>query len=267
MCAERYSLEHVLRGLRQLWEDCLQARTPFEPDARFEAAFIAEGFWEDLVLPEVIQDYFGFSFSSESWEVFIAGGVTDPAEWESTVAPRLTFRALAGFIREHLEPIRLEPVEILGRRCASAGVFRGLERMVQQHHPRARRFGPSTPIRRRLRGPELHRFWQRLRWIVPAELPLAPEVKLDDRAMGHGCLLKIVLSALVAFAVGDWSPLLTGFLTAVCLTVGLYWTVQTFNAWWISPLPPGVETFGDLAKFLAAEMGAGPSGSVPCSSA
>jgi hypothetical protein len=243
--------DQVLFGLEQFWVRHLGCDSPFEPGARlgrtewlFDEADLADHL-------DALGDFFGLSCPPQEWAEFLGLAVTDPREWEENVAPRLTFRGLAAFIAARVETIPLEPVSLLGQPCLTAGIFGGLEQLVAQVHRRARHFGPSTPIRRRLRGPRLRLFCERLHWIGQGRLPAPPRLTITRRALDHYFWGKAAAAILTAVLVGDWSVLCTGFLVGLLLLIPLAAVVTFLNEWWIDPLPAGARSFGDLARLLA----------------
>jgi len=198
-----------------------------------------------------LQWTFGFKCPKKEWDTFLGLHIKDPSEWEKTIAPRLTFRALAEFIREKLEPISFEPITMLGKPCLTAGVFRGLERLTKQIDPKVRQFAPSTPIRARLRGFRLRSFWSKLQWIMEDQLPDPPQITFRSRGCLHSLIFKLGTGLLIALWQRDLAGLLEGLGVTVALFIPVGVVVAFINAQ-LNPLPKGIETFGDLARVLAA---------------
>jgi hypothetical protein len=271
MRAERYTQKQILCGLRIFWREELGCESPFDPDMRIDKQFEAEkdhidsdrrirGFpkiyyFSLYIMFRGLQRFFGFTSSWEEWKDFFGLSVRNRDEWEKKVAPRLTFRGLADFIRERMEAIPLEPLVLLGSSCLSAGIFRGIEQLVHQIRPKARGFGPSTPIRDCLRGRRLHVLWSRLRWIVEDQIPPPPALTFDTRHLRHSRYLKLTIGLLLALWQRDLEGLVLGIVSGLTMThillLLLGGILEIINSR-MNPLPEGIETFGDLARVLAA---------------
>lgn len=249
MFAEMYTQEQILCGLHIFWREHLGCESPCEPDMSVIEQLKDEGIYEDIDLADVLfclKRLFGFQCAWEEWDTFWGIPIQDPDEWNRGVAPRLTFRALAEFIREQLEPIYLEPITILGKPCRTAGIFRALERLAGQVHPKVSRFGPSTPIRARLRGSRLHKFWDRLRWITKDQIPLPYRIKLGC----GGFYVKIGIGLSIALWKRDLEGLWISLGVTALLLLPTALLVGFLNSQ-LNPLPKEIQTFGDLARYLA----------------
>jgi hypothetical protein len=256
MSAEKYTQEQILSGLRIFWRERLGCKAPSDPDRSFiehlkaHHVFICEFDLIDHVALG-LECLFGFQCTANEWETFFGLPIRDPKEWDSKTAPRLTFRALADFIRERLDPISFEPVILMSKPCLTAGVFRGLEQLAEKIHPKVTRFGPSTPIRTRLRGFRLQYFWSELRWIMEDQLPPQPQISLPSWKFLNHLLVKLGIGSLIALCRRD----LAGLLEGLAVTLLLFLPVGMIAAWinaQLDPLPKGIETFGDLARVLAS---------------
>ena len=250
MCVNRYTQEQILCGLRIL---CAEngCDYSFEPDTRLDDYFKAEGIWDELdtgELAEEINAFFGFSCSVEEWDQFFGwrAGARDTDGWEQLYAPHFTFRGLADFIRERVEPIFFEPLTLLGKPCLTAGIFRGLERLTERIHPAASRFAPSTPIRVCLRGSRLRSFWSRLRWMTEDRIPAPPRIKLGC----GGFYFKLGIGLFIALWNRDLDGLWLSLKVTALLFIPTAFLVEFLNAR-LNPLPKEIQTFGDLARYLA----------------
>lgn len=260
MSADRYTQEQILSGIRIVWREVLGYHKPLDLERCFLDEFIPGGELEEIDFWDVIyrlERVFDFTCASNEWNALLRFPVQDLDEWKRDVAPRLTFRALVHFIHERLKPISFEPITLLGNPCLTAGIFRGLERLVGQIHPKVERFGPSTPIRACLSGLRLHRFWSRLRWMMEDQLPPAPEIAFRYwkrlRSLPYLPSLFIKLGIGVLFAL--WKRDLAGLVEGIAVTLSLFIPVGMIVALineHLDPLPEGIETFGDLARVLAA---------------
>jgi hypothetical protein len=248
MPAEMYTQEQIFCGIRTIWREALGYEEPLDLDTRFFDDFRG-GVLEDLDFGDVIfrmEREFGFSCAVDEWNSFLGTPIQDVDVWERDIAPQLTFRALVDFIRERLEPISLEPITLLGRPCRTAGIFRDLERLVGQIHPAAIRFGPSTPIRARLRGLRLHQLWDRLRWITEDRIPLPRRIKLGC----GGFYVKIGIGLFIALWNRDLEGLWLSLMVTALLFLPAACVVEILNSQ-LNPLPKEIKTFGDLARYLA----------------
>ncbi len=264
MSAKTYSQEQILSGIRIFWREELNCKSPIDPDRSFIEQLKAEDNFDDLfrIVPPGLERLFGFACAVKQWEDILGIRLEwrthlgiyfleNSSTWEKKNAPRLTFRALAEFIREQLNPIMLEPVTLLGKPCLTAGIFRGLEQLAAQVKPKVKPFGPSTPIRRCLRGVRLRRFWSRLRWMIEDQIPPPPKLTLSTRDCMTSLVIKFGIGPLIALWRGDLEGLLLGVGWTFMLLFPMVW-IAGFIENRLNPLPDGIETFGDLAQVLAA---------------
>ncbi|HTU91268.1 MAG TPA: hypothetical protein VMF69_14405 [Gemmataceae bacterium] len=272
MSAEKYTQEQILSGI---WIVCSEVpeldltfdfNISFDFDARLSEYFTPSfssgslGDWIGSAMGEedaftefahVLAWFFGFTCSVEEWNNYFGLNATSREEWEREHAPHFTFRRLVKFIQERAKPIPLEPITMLGKPCLTAGIFRGLEHLARQIDPKATRFGPSTPIRRCLRGVWLRLFWHRLRWMFQDQLPPPRQITLSSRGFLHSLLFKFSVGLLIAIWSGDLSGVLAGIGTTFALFIPLGVIVAYINNR-LNPLPKEIETFGDLSRVLAA---------------
>ncbi len=254
MPANTFKQEQILSGIRIVWKEALNYDSPISPEMNFFEQSMANGPFEDIDFWDVrfrLERTFGFKCPKREWHAFLGLDITDKDEWEKTIAPRLTFHALAEFIRERLKPISFEPLTILGKPCLTAGVFRGLERLTEQIDPKVRQFAPSTPIRARLRGSRLRCFWSKLQWIMEDQLPDPPRITFSSRGCLHSLLFKLGAGLLIYLWRRDWEGAIAGIMTTMFLFIPMGIIAAVINAH-LNPLPKEIETFGDLARVLAA---------------
>jgi hypothetical protein len=251
MSANTFTQEQILSGLRIFLREDYGCESPFDPDSRIDEYFMVERIWEELDTGELAKElskFFGFACSLDEWEEFFgwSANARDGDGWELLFAPHFTFRGLADFIRERVEPISLEPITLLGKPCRTAGIFRALERLAGQVHPKVRRFAPSTPIRARLHGSRLHKFWDRLRWITRDQIPIPYRIKFGC----GGFYLKIAIGLLIALWKRDLEGLWLSLKVTALLFLPTAFLVEFLNSQ-LNPLPKEIKTFGDLARYLA----------------
>lgn len=258
MSVERYSQEQILSGIRIFWRERLNCESPFDPDMSFVAQLKAQHMYSNIDFDDVacgLGWLFGLTCSWEEWEFFLGKHIQDDSEWEKTIAPKLTFRALADFIRERLNPISLEPMTLLGKPCLTAGVFRALEKLAKQIKPKINCFAPSTPIRARLRGIRLHCFWSQLRWMIEDQLPPPPHIPFRSWYFLNRLLVKLNVKLGIGLLIALLTKDVKGLLAGAAVTCALFIPVGVLAAFInarMNPLPEGIETFGDLARVLAA---------------
>ena len=172
-------------------------------------------------------------------------------EWEERVGQHLTFRVLAQFIAERAPAISFQPVTVIDRTCAPAGVFYGIQEVADNVTVSRRRpcqFAPSTKIIDTLRGNTLEKFWSQLRWMTEEGMPELPGWFASIEAWG--CLAGFlgVLAGVLFSLVAE-----NGFyLTIIPVSILLAWFVTTLYKNRVNPLPPELVTFRDLAMLIAA---------------
>jgi hypothetical protein len=245
----RYSFSQIWCGLNILFREHLGADGPFDRNSRIDEYLKSWGLWEELEIPGIIMSFFGFSCSSKEWKAFFCQGkqVLNPQEWEETIAPKLTFGALADFIGKHCEGVSLKPLNLFGKSCLTAGIFRDLEDITRKVYPWLGRFGPSSPIRKHLAGLRLLNWWERLRWVTEEKLPPLDQSRVQGlQWLAFLVFLEVVFALVLAGFFKDWINLpreLPVFFSLIYLEHKLF---QLIN-----PLPEGIDTFGDLARYLA----------------
>lgn len=170
---------------------------------------------------------------------------TKYAAWKRDVFPTLTVAAFADFVRERYVPPTFDPISVLGSPpCTAAGYFVGMSELVQQVHPNAERFGPSTPITQVLPSHSLSVFWRRLSRAAGRSLP---ELSFWLNHLAN--VLLVASAACLAFGVFvNWAFFAAAWM--LCLKGILFglWLHRRAN-----PLPRGIVTFGDLSRHLAGQ--------------
>lgn len=252
--AQRYRDAQILCGIRQIWAEQVGCEDPIEPEMRIDEHLKAAGLFDELDFADlffVIERHFGFHCSREEWLEFCGFEGRNAEEWQRMVGPRFTFAALVRFIAERVDVISFESITILGKPCATAGAFRGIEQLAYQINENVERFGPSTAIRERLRGYKLYQFWQRLRWISAGKLPAPRRIEITKRSLKRAVLFKIALAVFGAALSGAWKSLVPGIFAGFLLIIPYVIAIGFINTRLINPLPSGIKTFGDLARELA----------------
>ncbi len=203
-----------------------------------------------------VEEHLGLQMSFEEWAAFYRyrsladSSASDSQqlyrEWERDVVPALTVSALVDFIRERCVSVSFEPIRVLGSPpCAAAGYFVGMSELARQVRPDVERFGPSTPITQVLPAHSLRIFWRRLSRVAGRSLPQL------SFWLNHLANVLLVASSLclVMGVLVDWAFLAAVWLLCVKGILSGMWLHRRAN-----PLPRGIVTFGDLARYLAKEQ-------------
>ncbi|MGC3965899.1 MAG: hypothetical protein QM775_00560 [Pirellulales bacterium] len=249
----------VLYELRGEWaavSGCMVGA--FQGDTRIDEYSQAEGSWEELDFADVMfrfERHFGFTCGEDEWnELFRFDLATsDHTVWKAEVAPRLTFGALARFIAARatvvpqIEPITFQPVTLLGRTCAPAGAFVGIEQAAKLAGDEVR-FAPSMRIIDAFRGERLDEFWRELRWWTNNALPELPKHwrGAPSEALSLGCLACFV-AAFASCVMGSFLPIVAALIVSFLIykAAAIYKRVA-------DPLPSSFVTFRDLALWITA---------------
>lgn len=242
----------VLLGLREAWPDFTGVDDPFDADTNLYAYMKDDGSWDELDFYDVfrrLESFFGFSCTDAEWKRFFCFDVADRGfdEWERLVAPDLTFGALASFIAQHAVTISFAPATVLGRECAAAGAFYGIQSLVDQTTNRKLRFAPNDRIIDVLRGSSLDHFWSQLRWMAEHHIPPLPESWRN--VTGHsacvGCLV-VIVSMIAAWLTSNFYVVALAFVASLAVFAAAY----TYK-YLTDPLPHEIESFRDLANLIA----------------
>ncbi len=173
--------------------------------------------------------------------------MTNAAEWEREVAPKLTYDALADFIADRVPLISFAPIEIAGHRCAKAGAFFGVREIIGRGSSARRRFAPSTTICSELTRSEVEHVWNSMAWMCPSPPP-ALRTCWSDRIASSAFLWVFAMAGTgFAFLCAGEPDLFLVFCVVTLIGLVPYLLLRRFE----KPLPDGIETFGDLARRLA----------------
>jgi len=275
----RYTMDEVLDGLRAIACEVAGRELVVDPKMRIDhflamCAGVSPGDADDADLEDMWDMYyyrlyksidrlFHLDTTQEAVTQWLTGDAKSPDDWRERVAPQRTIEKLAAIIVLHSRRVSFEPVTILGRYCAPAGAFFGMEDVAYAQQPGLERFAPSTPIRDRLRGSELSRFWNRVRFCSGRRIPDI----VDPESSGHWSwkyanlvtlLFLPVLILETVFWVGiiprgmvsDWVPPLGGIVLGLVLAVRARIRVGRVLAHFSNPLPRDIHTFRDLAELI-----------------
>lgn len=161
----------VLYGLQVIMRRDIGVSEPIAASTLFFS--VADG-WKEIDLADVfylVEKHFEVRIALSTWDAIFRDGHHEAADWNQNIGKRLTFGHVAAFIAARLPMTRLAPLTILGKRCEQAGAFRTIEQLVERFDTSDAQFGPSTPIRERLRGSTLKRVWNQLTWLSEGRLP------------------------------------------------------------------------------------------------
>jgi len=148
MKTQHYTESQVLYGLREAWERVTGIDDPFDADTQIDTFMKADDTWDEIDFADIfrgLEEFFGFACSDDEWTGFFGFDIAKRSidEWNQTVAPKLTFGALARFVADRAPIIAsFDPITVFGRHCASAGVFTGVQRLAETHA----RHTTTTPL-------------------------------------------------------------------------------------------------------------------------
>lgn len=252
MNQQRYSESQVLCGLREVWQDVTGNDEPFFSTTCIYTFMKADGTWDDLDLADVFcrsEEIFGFECTERQWKEFFGFDVAEKSfeEWEREVAPKVTFGALARFIAERAPVVAtFGPVCVLGRECAPAGVFTGIQRVAGKVLRRSLRFPPSARIIDILQGSELDKFWTQLRWMTEYATPGLPASWRNAKSTAGCCgVLAVIVASIISWETS--SPV--WLLATLILAVAAYLCAAAYKRF-TNPLPSQLETFRDLCEVV-----------------
>lgn len=186
--------------------------------------------------------------SSEEWNKLFGRvlGRTEE-EWIEEVGQYLTFRKLVDIIAERTTYISFQPVQVIDRECGPAGAFYGITELSNLLVPAACQITPSTRIIDAFRGDTLDQFWSELCWRNRQKIP---EISRKwDSLFLSGCLL-----AVLGFLFGIPLSIVTAnilYLLTPCVSLYACWKLYCLYRYHSDPLPPELQTFRDLALFIA----------------
>ncbi|WP_278471197.1 hypothetical protein [Gimesia maris] len=254
----RYTEKQIMRFLMELLVDMYglddeEAPDPVaDIDLRIDLYFKEIKLWKELDFADFMFRFeraFHIECSQDEWkELFgVAQDYQTEDEWINQVGQHLTFRKLVDFIAERSPYISFQPVMVIDRECGPAGAFYGMQELSEKFYPAACRFTPSTRILDAFRGNSLDRFWNELNWRNEYQIPDISR-KWDDLFLS-GCLL-----AGLGVLVGIPLSILTGhylYVVLACVSLIVFSAISSIYQHYSDPLPPGLQTFRDLAVLIA----------------
>lgn len=248
----RYTPKQIMCGLRIAWPQSTGDKLPFSETTRVAESIERSG-WDDLdfaILAYELDRFFGWNdVGRRAWN-----RAALPA-WRSFMESeldRITFGSMASFIADRIPAVPMEPVFVLGKRCAPAGAFRSIEQVVRQLDLGVPRFAPSARITSILRGRPLRTVWNRLRWMSEERLPPLRRTwtnRVVD-ALNSGPGLLAMLGAAALLSIGLHS-IVVGIITTVSfrIVVGLF---LRGCEWIQNPVPSRFDDFRDVSRAMAA---------------
>lgn len=257
MAQQRYSESQVLCGLREAWPTITGAEDPFGADTPIDTYMKSDGTWEEIDFDRVfrgIERFFGFRSPDDDWTAFFGFDVAERSmdEWDRTVAPRLTFGALARFVAERAPVVAtFGSTTVFGRPCAPAGAFLGIRQVANNATGRHLRFPPSARIIDVMRGHELDRFWTYLRWMTECSIPELPRFWREVTGV-TGCLG--ALAVIVAWTCTSLTSNPVGVLSTLGVGLGCYVLAGAYKRL-ANPLPSQLVTFRDLSMSIVKARG------------
>jgi len=220
---------------------------PFDADTRIDTFMKADLTWYEIDFAQMfrgLERYFGFTCSDKEWLDFFGFEVAERsvAEWDETTAPNLTFGALARFIANRAPVIAsFDPISMIGRDCATAGVFTGIQQLA------GRRIAPSVRIFDVIRGRDLDRFWTQLRWMTENVIPPLP-FSWRRICWLTGCFCVV---AMIAGAIAIWATSVSIWFAPTTMVAAACYVIASAYKRNANPLPPDIVTFRDLSVLIA----------------
>lgn len=274
----RYTVEQAFRGMQAFVAENCGDKVVLELDeplitymqAAVDSHECPLEFLEDLA------SYFQFEWSENRWAIWLKlrdkslKAMTKKQQevawnnWKNDVAPQFTVRRLAELIARKARVASFEPVTIFGSHCEPAGIFLGLCGLPESKNGR---HAPSTPLRAIGGSTRICELWTRAEWISGARLPAVKQLRLCQPqsliqhvrmiAFGLAGFATFMVCGLAACAAFDAEPNTPSFWLGPALgatAAGLAMLAIRRVAERVhNPLPEGVQTFGDLAKLIAAQ--------------
>jgi hypothetical protein len=122
----------------------------------------------------------------------------------------------------------------------------GIEQLAQLIGGNRRRFAPSTPIIKVLRGHRLDRVWTQLRWRTDNSIPALPKFWREATFWAAWCAFFIMLAAVIAWwRTSDAEILVLPFALAVFIGMAGFIYKELVN-----PLPCHIVSFRDLSMLI-----------------
>ncbi|HET6425021.1 MAG TPA: hypothetical protein VFG20_15145 [Planctomycetaceae bacterium] len=245
----QYSEEFLRRTVLRVMSECTEQRVELSDDDCLHAEFFERHKWD---LEDI--DFFGDLGRELGTEIDWRMLLKSPLEQLTgtdlfELFRAIKFKDLLLFLQEHCKPPSFAPLDLPGvPGCDEAGVFLGVAELVRRIDHRQSRIAPSMPVGKVLRGSRLMQLWHRLSILSESAVPIPSAPRL---IWGLYCYLFAAVTLMVGILGEIFQPG-WGWL----FSVGLLWGFKFFHIGrWLResavPLPPGVETWGDLARYLA----------------
>ena len=251
--ANGYSQAQVLYGIREVWNELLGEEPSFDANTPIYEYMTTDGTWVDFDpdgFAKEFETFFDFACSKDDWNGLFGIEVANRSfdVWQRDVAPTLTFGALANFILERVTAVSFAPVSVFGKRCKSAGVFKGIQQVAGRVSGKSVHFAPSSRIIDVLRGHTLDQFWRQLRWISEHSIPELPEYWRESTNYANCFGILAVCGAFFMMCfLGD-----TSYLVGTALVWLIAYSVALLIKYSVNPLPTKIETFKDLSLIMAS---------------
>lgn len=279
MKAAQYTEKQILNGLREYWHYRRGISFDIDLDTRIDLKLNYFNELDEDDLDEVISalpglfselaKYFGFECPVEEWKKEL--GIQEPVyrieEWKREIAPHFTFAALVRFIEKRATAVLFQPVVVIDQECRPAGVFYGIQQIINDAFNESSYFGPSTKIIDVLRGYKLEYFWSQLDWMTEKRIPKLSSFWRDIELYGFGLFFLGVILAAIPMAIThkftdhmthDFTYYIMMFFVMIMIGscigfIGGYCVdhVTSLYKHRVNPLPPELVTFRDLAMLIA----------------
>ena len=269
---DEQQIKAISRGIASVLREQVGIRFEITDDTTLDSVFKQFNFGncaDDICPLEVLQEiceFFDAEISESKWLVWLKAkqknsrGVwewTNEKELQKILANR-TVADLAQFIGQRMDIPSFDPVVIFGNRCAPAGAFYGIKKLLPNRH-----FAPSSPIREYLSNNQIRKLWHQLEfWTERKPKPLVETnfwslTSLANWIEAIGMLCACVLSLAVAYAVfigtKDSASAFATCAVTFSISSGFGYVISKMvSDHFHNPLPPECVTFGDLARNIAA---------------
>lgn len=258
----RFTTEQVLRGIQAYVFDEVDGKLIIDSEASVNdyREAITKSHECPLFFLTELAAYFGFRYGEDRWIVWL--NLTDTKRrqgwehWQDVTSKALTVRKLAEHIARYAPGTSMAPVTVFGVHCAPAGAFRGICELPEIG---GRRVAPSTPIAQTLGGSRIVGLWNRAAWISGTTLPTLKRTPwwsltslanwIDAIGFGLASIATVAVLMGIGTATGSgWAAVIV----ALPVLISVLGATHAASDRCCNPLPDGVETFGDLARLVAA---------------
>ncbi|QDV52745.1 hypothetical protein [Gimesia fumaroli] len=256
MTEKQFTEKQILTGIFECWCDAMGTERPFDAETRIDLYMKEDHLRAPVDLLDIIfrlEKLFDIKISrKELYEELGFPETPNLKVWKNEIAPQLTFGVLARFLQKRaVNTVSFEPVMVINKECRPAGVFYGIEQISNQLISAKCQVTPSANIIDAFRGYQLNSFWSQLSWRSEVRLPQL------SRHWGFltnwGCMIAfwgLLIAFPMVFLTGNFYILLGAVLYVITT-----WFINSLYTHRSDPLPPELQTFRDLAVWIAGHDG------------